>query len=236
MSVKLFRTDNEITELSGKKFAVGDFDNNEWISEENLKSELGVETVSKASNQSQVEAAITAGASIIIIQTGYTGNLDLSNAPTGTTFIIDKSAQSVVCASETNPIRIIGKSVFFDTSSGAKVNLTNSVINEVLTNQEVSFNGCFIGRFNASAGNSVIDLTASRVTSMSVNGAISGVIFRSEIGTTTGAGGSAEFTGSITDSSLGHCFSAVQLLINGVDVKNTITSYFGTGRKFVTLS
>lgn len=37
MSVRLFRTDNEITDVSGKYFAVGDLNSNEWISYENLK-------------------------------------------------------------------------------------------------------------------------------------------------------------------------------------------------------
>ena len=58
MSVKLFRTDNEITELSGKKFAVGDFDNNEWISEENLKAELS--TSATATTQTELDAIIDA--------------------------------------------------------------------------------------------------------------------------------------------------------------------------------
>jgi hypothetical protein len=190
-------------------------------------------------NNSELHQAVSDGIQEIhVVSTLET--YDLSSIPANT-HIIFYTLNSINNSSATNDL-IITADALDITVGSERLNLVRSNIGSLkLSNTSGAFaTRSQITHLVCQVSGIDIDLTACTVGTWFLNASTTGTIQQTTVGFTNASIGNVDFTGSLSQTSLGVCHSSASpysMEINSVDVNSTITMYRHNGvRKSVTIA
>lgn len=220
--IKLFRTDNETTELFGQKFASGDFENNQWLSGEGLASKLAGGY--PVESQDDFDKALAAGIRVFSVR--FSG-LDITAATTKITLINDFATTSnadIISTDTSNvkEVRFLGNFRWTGTCRGYNFYDSSGLVNLFGAIDFASFYYCNI-QFNQIWQGTAINLRHTRVSGFGIADAsvLPNLAIQNSIITGFTTGGIDQPSGNMSNTIIQAGANAV---LGGQDISNKIVA------------